>query len=967
LRTSLGLWLLLAAVILPTPSLADDAAPPQFYRGVDLNGSAITLDGHAWDGNDAANFRCNGNSFSNDTVELKPKTDPVRAQMIHSSRWGREIDVELLNVPAATYQVFLYVWEDTDSTTFDVLVNDRPVLKQFKSGAAGTWSRLGPWRAEPRDGVLKVSARGGDANLSGLEVWSGVGAISDPTKPAFNTKPTEEQLAFFESRIRPLLIKHCYECHGQEATEIAGGLLLDSHAGIVRGGDNGAPIVPGDPDSSLLIKAVRQTDESLTMPPEDKLSDLEIADLENWVRMGAPDARTEDTVAAVKAKVALSMEQARDFWSLKPIDGSKVPVVNDQAWVANEIDRFVLAKLEEVGLSPARDAEKRTLIRRATFDLTGLPPTPEEIDAFLADSSPEAFSKVVDRLLESPRYGERWGRHWLDVVRYSDTAGDNSDFPIPQMFKYRNWVIEAFNRDLPYDRFVREQLAGDLMPAETVEETQSRIVATGYIANARRFGSRVDDYPQHLTIEDTIDNLGRTFLATTINCARCHNHKFDPVSTEDYYALYGIFHSTRYPWPGIELEQKQRDLVEFATQEEVSAAMKAREESQKPLDEEVKRLEKAKNDAQGDEKKALEKELEQAKDRARQNAGQPLPYETAYAVAEGSAIEDSRVQIKGDPAKTGPMVHRGFPDCLGGQELSPGDTSSGRLQLADWIVDRNNTLTARVMVNRIWLHHFGRGIVPTANDFGRQGKPPTHPELLDWLAARFMDSGWSVKSMHRLIMLSHAYRVSGERDAKSFEVDPSNDRLGAFPRNRLDAEAIRDTLLALGGTLDLSPGGEHPFPPQSEWKFTQHNPFKAVYDTNRRSVYLMTQRIQRHPYLAVFDGADPSASTPMRLTSTTPLQALYLLNNPLVHEQAAAFAKRLIEERADDAARIDRAYQLALGRPAGAEEVAAGLEFLSQSRGTLQQTGTGENEVDAGAWQAFARVVFRLNEFVYVD
>ncbi|MFN7361554.1 MAG: DUF1549 and DUF1553 domain-containing protein, partial [Pirellulaceae bacterium] len=643
------------------------------------------------------------------------------------------------------------------------------------------------------------------------------------------------------------------------------------------------------------------------------------------------------------------------------------PKIKDSSWPLNPIDQFIAARFEMANLSPASDADKRTWIRRATFDLIGLPPTHDEIEAFLADETTESYSKVVDRLLNSTQYGERWGRHWLDVVRYSDTAGDNSDFPIPQAYLYRNWVIDAFNLDLPYDQFVREQLAGDLLESSTTEEKRQRIIATGYIANSRRFGSRVDDYPQHLTIEDTIDNLGRTFLATTINCARCHDHKFDPITAEDYYALYGIFHSTRYPWPGIELEQRQRDFVTLAPKDEVNRIKSERESRQSELDKAVKELKKERDAAKDEDRPELDKKVEDAARAAREFAAMPLPYETIYGVAEAETIEDVAVQRKGDPTKPGNIVPRRFLKVLNGEPVKESEETSGRLHLANWIVDRNNPLTARVMVNRIWQYHFGKAIVATASDFGRHGQPPTHPDLLDWLARHFMESGWSIKAMHRTIMLSRTYRMSSIRSAASLEIDPSNQLLTAYPRHRLDAEAIRDTLLWLGGSLDPKPGAAHPFPPQSEWKFTQHNPFKAIYESNHRSVYLMTQRIQRHPYLAIFDGADPSASTPSRLVSTTPLQALYLLNDKFVHQQSEGLAKRLMSESTDDTIRLERVWSLMFGRLPESDERKAAEDFLVAAQKELQLSGLQSNTTKEQSWQALIRSLVRLNEFVYVD
>jgi hypothetical protein len=565
--------------------------------------------------------------------------------------------------------------------------------------------------------------------------------------------------------------------------------------------------------------------------------------------------------------------------------------------------------------------------------------------AFLKDDSPAAFEKVVERLLNSPRYGERWGRHWLDVVRYADTAGDNSDYPIPQIHRYRDWVIEAFNRDLPYDEFVRDQLAGDLRGGSTEEERQQRIIATGYLANSRRFGSRVDDYPQHLTIEDTLDNLGRTFLGLTISCARCHDHKFDPISARDYYGLYGIFQSTRYPWPGIELDKQQRDFVPLVPVDQLSDArdlLATRKKEQTRLDKEVARLKEVRT--------------------------RSLPFELAYAVAESDSPGDAAVQQKGDPARPGDMVHRRFLTVLGEAGLPDDCRSSGRRELADWILADDNPLPARVMANRIWQHHFGRGLVPTPNDFGKQGKPATHPQLLDYLAVTFRSGGWSIKSMHRLIMASKTYQQSASRTDEAVARDPGNEWLAGFPRRRLDAESIRDAMLALGGNLDLTSAGAHPFPAPHTWNFTQHNPFKAVYDSRRRSVYLMTQRIQRHPYLAIFDGADPSTSTAARMSSTTPLQALYLLNDPLVHEQSRLIAERIMAQSDDREARIEAAFELLFSRPAADSEQAAARDFLERAD-SLSGAGSADSREpgDAEAWQAFVRALLRLNEFVYLD
>ena len=806
-----------------------------------------------------------------------------------------------------------------------------------------------------------------------------------------------EGIEFFEKRIRPVLALRCYECHSGSAKKVEGNLLLDTKDGLRKGGDLGPAIVPGDPEKSLLIQAIRYSDENLQMPPKEKgrLPKEVVADFEAWVRRGAPDPRTGPP-AAVANKI--DIETARQRWPYTPPVEPAIPTVKNTAWPRNPIDHFILAKLEDKGLAPAADADPRTLLRRVSYDLTGLPPSVEDLEEFLGQQN---WSATIERLLASPHYGERWGRHWLDVVRYADTAGDNSDYPIPQMYRYRNWVIEAFNADMPYDRFIREQIAGDLLPAASDEQKYDQIVATGYLANARRFGSRVDDYPQHLTIEDTIDNLGRAFLGHTLNCARCHHHKFDPLTTEDYYAIYGIFHSTRYPWPGIELDKRQRELVPLAGEEVVAAAREQRkkeveklaaavkeaEAAKKAADERARehkeRIESLNKDGKDEEAKAAETELAElakeakaaddalkaAKKNKQDLEAEPLPVEMAYAVAEGKKIENCQVQLKGDPARLGAEVPRRFPLVLGGHSLPPEEKGSGRRELADWIASKENPLTARVMVNRIWHYHFGRGLVPTPNDFGKQGEPPSHPELLDWLALQFIESGWSVKAMHRLILSSRTYQMASEgfrvqgseaaplnpepRTLNPETVDPANTLLWHFPRRRLDAESIRDTLLVLGGNLDRTPGGPHPFPPQKAWDYTQHKPFRAVYDTDRRSVYLMTQRIVRHPFLAIFDGPDTGASTARRSTSTTTLQALYFLNDPFFHEQASRLAARLREARPTDEKRIDLAYQMLYAREATDEEQEMGQAYLSKAG-------------DAG-WESYVRVLLRTNEFVYVN
>jgi hypothetical protein len=903
---------LLSLVSASTISAADK---PTFYRGINLNGPPVTIDGHAWEGQDAdhqpANFESDDKAFANQEIKLNPPTDPDRARMIRSSRWGGN-KATISGVPAGKYTVFLYVWEDNNSENFRVAINGNDVLRRYSSGSAGHWDRLGPWlvdiKAENSDGRIQITSRGGAANFSGIEIWRGEHDGSEPPL-------SEEQLTFFESRVRPLLVKHCYECHSADSKELQGDLLVDSRAAIRKGGPTGPAVVPGDLDQSLLIQAVRYSPD-LQMPPDKQLSKDEVAILEQWVSSGAPDPRTKAT-RYVKKKLDLAV--ARQFWSLRPIQKPAPPVVNNASWPQGEIDRFILAELERRGLAPLQPADKRTLLRRATYDLTGLPPTPEELARFLADESPAAWAAAVDRLLESRHYGERWGRHWMDLVRYADTAGDNSDYPVPQLYLYRNYIIDSLNADKPYDQFLREQIAGDLLPAESDAQRNEQIIATGYLASSRRFGSLIKEYPQHLTIEDTIENLGRTMLGLSISCARCHDHKFDPISNEDYYGLYGIFASTRYPFPGIELDKKPRDFVPLV-------------ENGKP------------------------------------------GTQVAYAMVDGQ-VGDAHVQLRGEPDKKGDQIPRKFLDVLGAQQLSESESNqSGRRQLAEWIVDPANPLTARVMVNRVWQYHFGAGLVSTPSDFGLRGQPPTHPELLDWLATRFVQEGWSLKRLHRLIMLSNTYQLAsvarpGEAlPAEALSQDPNNTLHWRFSRQRLDAESLRDSLLAISGQLDDSmPREPHPFPPVDKWGFTQHHPFRERYDSQRRSVYLMTARLNNIPFFATFDGADRNASSPKRDSSVTTVQSLYLLNNEFVDQQGARLAERLLREAADPQARLDRAFLLTLARPPTEEERATANAWFVALEQDLAAAGIPANGRPAQAWTALARVLFRMNEFLYVD
>lgn len=1236
----------------------------------------------------------------------------------------------------------------------------------------------------------------------------------------------DEREDFFEAKIRPVLAETCFRCHGDAKT--SGELRVDSRDRLLAGGESGPAIVPGNPQDSLLLRAIqRQADVSAMPPEQDKaLRPDQVADFTTWIQAGA-------VWPAKSAKFA-----ATKHWAFEPVRDAALPEVHDRAWGRTSVDAFIRARQEAAGVRPAPPADKRTLIRRATFDLTGLPPTPREVDAFLQDASPTAFQTVVERLLASPAYGERWGRHWLDVVRYADTAGETADYPVPLAWRYRNYVIDAFNADKPYDEFLREQIAGDVLAMQgPTDRYAERVTATGYLAISRRFGFDSENY-HHLTIQDTIDTLGQSVLGLSLGCARCHDHKFDAVSMRDYYGLYGIFDSSRYAFPGSEQKQKMRSMAaleppgqahakwqQFETQVAAVAArldqksrsgagvvlrplsdidgdfelqaaaaggsngvlvppwvyegkiavtataqsplknlhpsgkvgvsvpagtqpyrmrqsihpgrtaqtcdrlrvnldfrvtadpqhkgrhrfalgewgagaavevfiasdavslrvgdtvetigavksgewhnlqlnldlkgrkvsgtvgvpgsiaafsdkpllaswggvvdslefdspaaadlalpalefdnlavqeapiaplsaepaggqkdrdtdraaltkqlqalgrldydfelqtpdapragpwgagpnsvVKLSAQSQSPFsnvyppgglgihmpnrapydgfgvsiegpkpdaggrlfvgfdfrcasrdaggdgswryyvghgpgnsaavelffngneffrrsgdareavgplivgqwyqvqltldlrareysgvlatptarrefsgefasgwdgtidhsfidsyghlggvrpsldvdnfavsDKALPPLDAPAAQAAGDSREARRAELDAIRRQlAALEADEKLaskefatllsegPLALTYGMAEGTP-HDVRMQLRGEPSQPGPIVARGLIKALGGSPLPADTRGSGRLELAQWLTRPDNPLTARVMVNRVWQYHFGRGLVGTPNDFGVRGLPPTHPELLDHLATRLVGGGWSVKALHREIMLSATYQqasssseVQGAATAGSASADAA--LYVSFPRRRLSAEEIRDAILSVSGELDPTPAQQHPFPTPTRWGYTQHSPFSAVYDHDKRSVYLMTQRLKRHPFLALFDGADPNTTTARRLTTTVPTQALFFLNDPFVHAKAEKWAARLLAAGDVEHRRIELAWRQALGRPATPGEQAEAAEFLAAYR--VELATTSAKNVELSALAAYLRALIGSNEFLHVE
>jgi len=764
----------------------------------------------------------------------------------------------------------------------------------------------------------------------------------------------ESDAEFFEKRIRPLLVERCESCHSAAKGKTNGGLALDTREGWRKGGDSGVPLVPGKPDESLLIRAVKYGDEALQMPPEEKggkLSDSEIAALVEWVRRGAPDTR----VAAARIG-GMTTEEARDWWSFQKVRPVEPPVVKDAAWPHNEIDHFVLAELENRQLSHATPADKRVLIRRATFDLTGLPPTPEQVEAFLNDAGGKAFEHVVGRLLASPAYGQRWARHWLDVARYADYHDANpqsrvASCELTEAWRYRDWVVDSLNDDLPFDQFIVHQLAGDLLPSPTGDEVYpAGLIATTFLSNG--VWDRGDADKEKIVsdmVDDNIDTIGKAFLGLTLGCARCHDHKFDPILTEDYYALAGIFYSSHILK---ELGTKGGEYTVNRVPLVPAAVVAKREEQVKGINEVNAKL--AELDKQTPKPPDDDPQRVQLVAQRDQLQSELLP-ETplAMAVQEGGTkdglfpgIQDVPIHIRGSYARLGPIVPRRLPRLFAGDDQPPLNSGSGRRELANWVASSDNPLTARVIVNRVWQWHFGEGLVRTPSNFGKLGEAPTHPELLDWLAARLMEDGWSLKKLHRLIMFSATYQQSSRVPREQVQQDVGNQWLGRFTPRRLEAEAIRDAVLFVAGQLDPATGG----------------PARDDFTITRRSLYVQTARWNRSSYAMLFDAANPDSSTEQRNVSTVAPQALLLLNHPFALEQAKHLAERLIREVPQnppnaETARIQHAYRLLFGRPPIAEEIGIARQLVASS----------ERPTEAASWTDLTHLLLCSNEFVYVD
>ncbi|MCB9940060.1 MAG: DUF1553 domain-containing protein [Planctomycetaceae bacterium] len=923
--------------------------------------------------------------------------------------------------------------------------------------------------------------------------------------PLAAKEPPIQQLEFFEAKIRPVLIEHCYQCHAADAKNVRGGLLLDTRAGIRRGGESGPAVVPNDIEESLLLSALRH--DSFEMPPDRKLADSIIADFEKWISMGAPDPRDGEVQVA---PTGVDIEAGKQFWCFQPIARAAVPQVEDLDWPATDVDRFILQRLEANGLTPGADADGRTLLRRAYFDLTGLPPTPEQIDEFLQNDSPEAFEQVIDELLRSPHFGERWGRHWLDVVRFAESSGGGRTLLFPEAWRYRDYVIDAFNSDLAYDLFVKQQIAGDLLETSDLQERRRQLTATAFLLLGPTNYELQDKQTLEMDIVDEqLDTLGKAFLGMTLGCARCHDHKFDPIPTHDYYALAGILKSTQSvihenvsKWNEVTLPMSPQDE---AVVEKVEAQVAALDGDLKALKAElskiggrpsngVKSIDPASlpgivvDDTQAekrgnwtlsqsvagyvgdnylhstetsasvtfapklpqrgkyelriaytpgsnrsakvpvriyhaageatvyiDQTKAgviagsmesvgfygfdpeqnprviispagaasgvviadaaifisedtavneiAREEMFQQKERKAQLTSEIKMLEKKIAELQASspqrdlvmAVTDLEkvgnipVSIRGLVRNPGPVVSRGFLQvAVHGEMPHIGDDHSGRRQLAEWITDPQNPLTSRVMVNRVWHWLYGRGLVTTVDNFGATGDTPSHPELLDYLASKFVDEGWSVKKLIRQLMLSRTYRLSSQVSPQAAAVDPDNRLLWRMNRRRLDAESIRDALLMLGGNLDLSIGGPNiAAGTKSEYGYQ--------FASTRRSVYLPVFRNELPQIFATFDFADPNTQIGSRSSSTTAPQALLLMNHPMVMKQSQAAAEKLLsQEELSASQRIHIAYEQVLGRLPNEREAELAARFV------------GDN-LQPDRWGLLYQALFQSLDFRYVQ
>jgi hypothetical protein len=831
-------WLLGALLLANAASLWADDSDPTFFRGVNLNGPPLVIDGQAWQGGDATDLLCDDAAFDNQSVALRPPTDADRARMIRSSRWtsqGRN-RIVLSGVPPGTYSVFLYVWEDNDPQTFDVLLQGQVVVAAHHSGRGGQWNRLGPWVIDVADATIELGSQGGHANFSGIEVWHGALTAADRPLPELSaSKAAAPQL----SPVANVMARNCLECHN--ASDRHGGLDLTHRAAALTGGDSGPAIVPGDADGSLLWRRVVSGE----MPPDGRaaLPDTDREMLRDWLAAGAtwepdpidPFSYTSDRRAGY------------NWWSLQAVRPTAPPEVAEGDWPINDIDRFIWRGLNQAGLRPSPPAERRALIRRLSFDLLGLPPSPEEVEQFVDDHVPGAYERLVDRYLDSPHYGERWARHWLDVVRFGESQGFERNKFRPNAWRYRDWVVEAFNADLPYDDFIRWQIAGDLLrPDDPLAVIASGFLVVGpYDLTAYTTGTAdMQAAAREEEIEGLVGTVCQTFLGLTVNCARCHDHKFDPITQREYYqvaaALYGTY---------------QGEERESLNDQGRSAASERAAELRRRIEDLNARMVSADQATMADLA-------------ARRSRWESLIGLLGGGPAHVTVPRDPGacyVLARGDFRQPGEVVPPAGIAAVGGPPADWGldidaPEADRRRALAAWITDPANPLTARVIVNRLWGYHFGVGLVPTPSDFGFQGGRPSHPGLLDWLANELAHPAdgtpWTLKRIQRLIVTSATYRQASRGVPAAAAVDAENRLLWRVNPRRLEAEQLRDAVLSVAGQLDARIGGPgfRDFTISTAGEndtFTISDQFGGEF--NRRGLYRTWLRTGTSAFLDTFD------------------------------------------------------------------------------------------------------------------
>jgi hypothetical protein len=805
---------------------------------------------------------------------------------------------------------------------------------------------------------------------------------------------SKEEIRFFNVQVRPILAKHCLECHGNKLEDLGGGLAMISHKSMMTGGDSGPAVDLKKPLASVFVDAINYGD--YEMPPSGKLPAEQRAILTKWIEMGLPwDPKDAGKVVELpKNDVPQVNEQSKAFWSFQPVKAPEVPRSFDSTWPRNDIDQFILAKLKAGNLEPAEPTARRDLIRRAFYDLTGLPPTLEEVTAFVSDNSPDAYAKLIDRLLASPHYGEKWGRHWLDLVRYAESNSFERDGAKPFVWRYRDYVIRSFNADKPYDQFLIEQLAGDELPTPTNDS----IIATGYY----RLG-QWDDEPadpkqaMYDDLDDILATTSQSMMGLTVNCARCHDHKIDPIPQKDYYQMLAFFRNIkRYGVRAHEtvLDNSTRNIEKETPpdQAELTAYAdrleKQKKQIQNVLDIVVKdfesvehdefafpenhdRLVRKRVDSKVISKKQLDSYLKAKRSLAKLEANPPHVQRVLCVNEIGSDAAKTHILIRGNSAVEGTEVQPGFISVLSPPapfiQPQPNNHSTGRrLALARWIANPNHPLTARVMVNRIWQHHFGRGIVRSPNDFGFQGNKPTHPKLLDHLAAKFVDSGWSIKQLHRKIMLSATYQMSNRFDQAAYDKDPLNDLFWRFDMRRLTAEEIRDSILAVNGRLNR----KKMFGPSVYTQLSQEvlagqsmpgagwGKSREV-DQLRRSIYIHAKRSLKVPLLANFDVADTDATCPVRFNTTQPTQALGLLNSEFSNHEAMKLVDLVTKQHSTLRQRVIAINQRVIQGEPNSDDIVEGLGLIA-----AWQTEDGLDENEALAF--YCLLALNSNEFIYL-